>query len=380
MKKHLLMLAALLLALAPTVTRAQYTMANSLLRRAVVVYDRDSNGFFLKNEERLVDEVPVGEKVYAFDKAAANLYVRTANGNYEVTLTKAAAKSIKKNPSIPLLTGDLLATAIENENAILAQRYDSLNSRHRKDIAEARRKAVADSMETLREKEQEIASYRAKHKWDWVPTGNATLTCTVCQDVSRKDTIICMGATADSIYYISSENLAVGILYPLVHRAAIPEQLKSSDAFARHVEAFKDSLEMNASECRKINIKALNELSKCSAFEEVEAAAPYGYFNKWGWNNDVGVSFNFEYTNTNKRTIRYIDVFWIVKNDVGDIRGTGDFSGTGPVKTWESASWNWDSSHYFVAGDASTMNITKVVITYMDGTKRTLTGSMIKYD
>jgi hypothetical protein len=30
------------------------------------------------------------------------------------------------------------------------------------------------------------------------------------------------------------------------------------------------------------------------------------------------------------------------------------------LEEWESASWNWDHSSYYVAGDASKMNISKV--------------------
>lgn len=69
--------------------------------------------------------------------------------------------------------------------------------------------------------------------------------------------------------------------------------------------------------------------------------------------------------------------FQSVRNDVGDIRGRGSFSGTGPVESMNSASWEWNHSSYYVAGDASKMSITKVVITYMNGTTKTLTGNNI---
>ena len=84
--------------------------------------------------------------------------------------------------------------------------------------------------------------------------------------------------------------------------------------------------------------------------------------------------------NTSSKTIKYIKVYWTVKNDVGDVRGSGSFSGTGPVESMSSASWNWDYSSYYVKGDASKMRITKVVITYMNGTVKTLTGDSIIFN
>ena len=54
---------------------------------------------------------------------------------------------------------------------------------------------------------------------------------------------------------------------------------------------------------------------------------------------------------------------------MGDVRKTGSFKGTGPVEEWEAGSWSWDHSHYYVAGDTSKMRLTKVIITYMDGSR-----------
>jgi hypothetical protein len=84
--------------------------------------------------------------------------------------------------------------------------------------------------------------------------------------------------------------------------------------------------------------------------------------------------------NTNKKTIKYIDVYWVLKNDVGDVRKSGHFSGTGPLEEWSSASWEWDHSSYYVSGDASRMYLTKVIITYMDGTKVTIPKDKIWYN
>lgn len=97
----------------------------------------------------------------------------------------------------------------------------------------------------------------------------------------------------------------------------------------------------------------------------------------WGWDDEFSVSFHFDYVNINPKTIKYIDVYWKITNDVGDVRKTGHFKGTGPLKQYMSANWSWDSSSYYVAGDASNMEITKVILTYMNGTQKVLGKSQV---
>ena len=127
--------------------------------------------------------------------------------------------------------------------------------------------------------------------------------------------------------------------------------------------------------------EAFNAFCYSDALNQLKKKAPYGFFNEWGWNNEYSsISFNFEYTNLNRKTIKYINVFFVVTNDVGDVRKTGNFKGTGPLAEFESASWNWDHSSYYVAGDATQMSINKVVITYMDGTQKVLPKKMICFD
>ena len=114
---------------------------------------------------------------------------------------------------------------------------------------------------------------------------------------------------------------------------------------------------------------------------KLKKEAPYGYFDSWDWNDEYSmVTFNFRYVNTNPKTIKYIAVYFKITNGVGDVRKTGYFQGTGPLKCGESASWDWDSSSYYVAGDASNMSITKVVITYMNGTKQVVSGKYLRFN
>ena len=57
-------------------------------------------------------------------------------------------------------------------------------------------------------------------------------------------------------------------------------------------------------------------------------------------------------------------------NDVDDVRGRGVFKGTGPVEYLSSASWSWNNSLYFLANDATTLRIAKIVLTYMNGNEK----------
>lgn len=124
-----------------------------------------------------------------------------------------------------------------------------------------------------------------------------------------------------------------------------------------------------------------NWLSLDKYEKNIKRIAPYGYFDGWGWDDEYSMlTFNFRYVNTNSKTIKYITVYFKVTNDVGDVRRTGYFKGTGLLKEGESASWDWDSSSYFVAGDASKMRITKVVITWMNGKQQVVTGQYLQFN
>lgn len=66
---------------------AQYNEYNSLSRRALVFYSKDSNGFYQRSTEIPLSEVPV-EKIYAFNKKGNTLYVLASNANAAIVLDK----------------------------------------------------------------------------------------------------------------------------------------------------------------------------------------------------------------------------------------------------------------------------------------------------
>lgn len=364
---------------------AQYTQKNSFIRRAIVVYDKDDKGFYHKSEGQILETVKVGERIYAYDKRASNLYVMTYNGNYEISLTKDYAKIVKNNKSIPQLKEEELCAAIQQTNILLEERFKKLNEQHERELELARQKVIADSILTINKEkavlaavEKEKNEYRKSHQWRWVPINRVPLNCSTCDNITVEDSVYCIGIKNDSIYYYQHEELALGIRYIQLHESEIPQKLKEDDAFKYHIQVFKDSLESTKLDSDLIGL--INSLSIKEAIQKVKRIAPYGYIEDWGWDDEFSVSFNFKYQNTNPKTIKYIELFWAIKNEVGDIRRTGRFSGTGPLKYLEAASWEWEHSSYYVSGDASNMIITKLIITYMDGKKKILTGNMIKFN
>lgn len=114
--------------------------------------------------------------------------------------------------------------------------------------------------------------------------------------------------------------------------------------------------------------------------ERIGETFKYGYIDDWSWslNSVNGINLNISYTNTNKKTIKYIDIYFIIKNPVGDIcrlrynnTNTGHLRCVGPIEELETGTYRWDAI-YYTTGDANEMHFKKFVITYMDGSKYTL--------
>lgn len=389
MKKYLLsrLLILLLLSLSsPLAADAQYTTSNSLMRRVLTSYVQGAHGFYELRTGGSLQTVDNVTETYAYDKKARNLYVLTDNSNVVVTLEKDYAKIIKKNKYIPQLAGDELSLAITRMNNRLREKFEGLNAIRRQEIQDSILQAKQDSIQRVRAEEARRAAeaaaleqYRQTHDWRSVPIPSSAERekCSLCDEYkSIKDGLITIGIHGDSIYYVTNESGELGMEYPQVHCALIQRSWYNDADFRYHVEAFRDSLMKNDPEY-STDLTAFNGMSFIEYLENLKKKAPYGFIEGFSWDDDFSVTFDITYTNMNAKTIKYIQWFFRITNAVGDVRGTGSFKGTGPVEPYNSGHWKWDSSSYFVAGDASSMQITKIIITYMDGTKRTLTGNQI---
>ena len=377
----------LLVLLSSSTCMAQYNQYNSFMRKALVIYKCGPDGYYHATKNVTLDEVKDVETQYAYNKKTQNLYVLTPNSNCEVTLTKEYAKIFKKSKNIRLLKDEELEAAIEEQNRILEQKFKRLNderTRHIEDsIAKAKRDSIErarqDSIARVREAEQ-LQSYRETHDWRRVPVKGIRLKCEICDEtIINEDSLYCIGINNDSIMYFEWKEGKLDNEYLEWHISSLPMELKTNPSFKYHFDAYSDSL--TNMEVSSRTAKGLCAMSFYKYLDKLEKEAPYGFFEDWGWSNEYSmVTFHFSYTNMNKSTIKYIAVYFKITNDVGDVRKTGYFQGTGPVEEYGTGSWEWDSSPYFVSGDASTMEFTKVVITYTNGKQKVLSKNQIMYN
>jgi hypothetical protein len=366
---------------------AQYDEYNSLAREAMVYYSRDAKGFYKRFTGVQLPKVWSVEKQYAFNKKENILYVLTPNANVAIVLDKYHSKVIKKNKSIPQLKSKELDAAIAMSTSLLDKKFQRLNDQRIQYIRDSTEKARADSIERVREyerqqeaKRQAEESYRRSHSYHFVPTGDATLSCTLCDNTFEKDSLWCLGIKNDSIYFLTREDGALGLTLVEAHAASMPYSLTSNDDFIYHTKVFADSLTNDTVDYPGL-CNYMNYVNGTKYLSQLRRMAPYGFVKTWSWDDEYSmVTFNLGYTNTNPKTIRYISVYFKITNDVGDVRCTGVFRGTGPVKQWDSASWDWDSSSYFVSGDASKMRITKIVLTWMNGKQQVVSGRYLQFD
>jgi len=129
--------------------------------------------------------------------------------------------------------------------------------------------------------------------------------------------------------------------------------------------------------------KSAYEDSLClEAIKYAKTKVPNGYVEDWGWDNDYGtLDLWIEIKNTNKKRIKYVAVYWKSMNDVDDVRNSGVLKGTGPIDSDSYGKWHWDNTLSFLSGDVTYVVITKIIITYMNGTKATLSlaGKTLKF-
>lgn len=373
-------------------TSTQYTSRNSFIRKALVLYQKNDQGFYQCKENVMADFVRDIVSVYAYDKKSQNLYARTSNGNYVITLNKDYAKLIKKNKQIPKLSEQEIDRLVNNVNNDLSVIFSAKNDSISLALKRKREKEIADSIELVRMKEREaerikqaelakeqaFEKYRKENIARRIPIDNTSLYCSVCNNSYSDDYVWAVSIQRDSICFLSKKTEALGDEYSEAHVAQIPSSLNADDNFLYHIEAFKDSLTNDHIDL--YDIEDFNAEEKYHHIQRVKKKAPYGFIQDWDWGGEYFVTFSIRYLNLNPKTIKYIDVYWKITNDVNDLRGSGHFKGTGPLAQYESASWDWDSSTYFVAGDATNMSITKIILTYMNGSQKILNKSQIQYD
>ena len=383
-----------------------FSQYNSASRTALVLYTPDAQGFYHKQTNVAVNNVNNIEAQYAYDKKSKKLYVATAYGNYVIELTDSKANLVKKDKSIPQVKEKDIDALVLSVNNSLDEKFAQYNLEREQfitdSIAQAKekarlaaiQKALEDSIE-MAQTQEAMKYYRAAHNWHWLPikknsrysysssTETVPLECAICDKKISSystDSIFVVAINNDTIYSLEPKKGNLGHSYTEVHAYKVPTDLKSSSYYLTHLEAYSDSLSSKPQYTKDFAID-LNYYSLNEFVENITKEAPFGFVVDWSWDSEYSmVTFNIEYMNLNKRTIKYLDVYWRITNDVGDVRKTGHFKGTGPVEQYHSGSWSWDSSGYFVAGDASNMKLTKIIITYMNGQQQIINQNKIAYD
>ena len=365
---------------------AQFTAFNSLVRRAIVMYEIDEQGYYVKKENLPVVSIDNITDIYALDKKTLTLYATTPTGNFAVTLDKSVFKNYKRTKNIPLLSGTDLQNMIDLKSATLHQKCEAHNQelkyqeeqriRREQEEAERRRKAEIEKQEKMRKEKEE---YCKMHNWKLLPVPLDTYVCELCEKKIKTNQLFCIGIQNDSILSMHKEAFELGYGCPQIHIYKLTEDILKHEAFQKHATAFVDSL--NKSNLSLETIESYNEYVIDEAISKIKKDAPWGFFTDYSWNNEnYIVTLKATFRNLYAKTIRYIQVFYNVLNDVGDVRASGNFKGTGPVEQYDTGTWDWDyeSSYTFCyAHDATMLKITKVILTYMDGKKKILTGNQI---
>ena len=285
---------------------------NSLMRKALVLYQKDAKGFYQKTENVSRPVVNNISESYAYDKKAQELYVQTANGNYVITVDKDNAKIYKKSKSIPQLKGDELTAAITKINQSLASKFERLNIERQRYIDDSIRIAKEDSIRRAKEdsiRRKKAEQYRQAHRWLDVPTKGISLKCAFCDERTYNDSIFCVRATTDSIFWATKRE----------------DELLRSDKYRYHYEIFKDSLNKGIScdtgfDYSKETVDEFNDLSLRGGIRKIVSEAPYGFGHHgihvgglgsvapaWGHGYDCAYVVGFEFLSCGRGFVNAAD-------------------------------------------------------------------------
>lgn len=380
MKKILLLIVVICAGL--TAYSQGYNSTNSLSRKAFVYFHQDKQGIYHKKVNVDLDEVGHTVSTYGYNKKTHELYLETDRANCVVVVSDVMHKVLKKVTSIPQLSSDELITKANEVTIKLEKKFDHLNAQRLNYIKDSLEHVKQEAIRKAREDSLKEISYKENTKPNKVPFKIDKLYCDFCEKyiINTDKHIWCNGIKGDTIVWLSKQDGYLGLSYSHIHLSTLPLQIQNDKDFQYHHKIFKDSLNIDIPNL-EAEIGFINAENYLKYIIELKRIAPNGFFVNWDWNSKYSsLEFEFRYMNTNKKTIKYIEVFFTIKNDVGDICKTGSFRGTGPLEELESAKWSWEHTSYYLPGDASKMGLSKVVVTYMDGSKVTIPKNKIQYN
>jgi len=358
-------------------------------------YETTNVDYFSKEYNKSRGSIEGLEHMYCYDNKNDMFFFYTDNtiGYYHPTqpqtikffkkcMEEGNVKKVKKQEAMLLTEGIL-------------KKMDETHKRKNDSIVESRRikreKFVRDSIETAKREAKEHDAFRKTHDWrDLSVSRNYGIKCNFCDKSHNMKDYRVLYLNADTLYYLLEEPEAryIGINLIGIHYSTLTEEFKNDYRYKDYINIWRDSL-ANHSDFSTKNADVFNLVLYNEFKDKVMAAAPTGFMQKWGWNlnSAQGIEPYFSFFNTSKKTIKYVDFYFSIYNPVGDrcyLRYEnsyiGNVRGVGPVEPFDSGSWAWDRATHYTSADASEMRIVKLVITYMDGTKKTIPNSSIIYD
>jgi hypothetical protein len=365
-------------------------------------YEMESDGlyYFKSNPQKIsyskYKSISKGnERFFCYVKEEEMYFFYTDNiigafTTHDKSIAKELKKSLKEN-NVKTIKADelqgMINKVVELLNPIYTRKNDS--------IAEVRRKQkeilVLDSIAKEKQKEIDRDEYRKTHDWHKLNLSDSYgLYCRVCDGTHYLKNITIQSLSSDTIYYFlnTPDYTMLGIDKNSLHYSKMTNKLKNDKNFAEYIKIWHDSIANNNKQSNKM-ADEYNLIQEKKFLSKVNAAAPDGFILRWGcdFNSADGIEPYFSYFNSSKKSIKYVDLYFSVYNDVGDRcylkydrSYVGKIRGVGPVDSFTSGSWKWDKATHYTSGDATNMKIVKLVITYMDGTIKSLTQQSIKYD
>ena len=388
------------------ITEGFFNPSNSIAITSIESYKTDHNGYWIKAPSSNLNTLNLSDSVSVLGKnnKDKSLFILAPHEIIQVMLSKDSYSAYKKAKEIQNLNPEEWNDLFSKKSKYLSEYHDWLNTTRKqyiqdsvvnaKRLEEIRRKEEArrhDSIQAIinaKRQAEEDSIYRESHDYRQVDISSLISTngnylkrpkCLIedC-DYRLDDSILTLWSLCnDTLVTVSFMEMPLDLSVAKGHAFKLNDNIISDPIISRHIRVFKDSLS-NSTESATDQVKIINHIGAEKLLTQITKKAPNGYIDDWEWDNEYGsVTFNVSYTNTNKKTIKYIKFFFTVYNAVNDVRGSGSVSGTGPVEEFSTARWEFDNTHCWVAGDATTMKITKIHITYMNGSTVTLTGNKI---
>lgn len=383
--------------------------SNAEVIELLTIYRPDARGLWHKNSNIEVTEFNASLRILAKSNKFQTLYGCNENQIVKIILTKQAYTAYKKDKLIPEDKKISLLDIVDAESKALENKFENINQKRTKflidSIAEVNRrqaeekarieaekkrlaeieKCRQDSIqkeEFLKQQAIDDAEYKKKSSFKRLELGSYSgkLQCDVedCDYKHDENYIENPKILDDHIVFDERKYGIFDVPYTVTHAIPINNTLRKEKDIERFLRVWGDTITIKPDKTLSEYIELRNTNGMLQLVNGVRKKAPNGFIKEYSWDNEYGpVTLDITYENTNSKTIKYIKFFFTVYNDVDDVRGTGAVQGTGPVYELNSGRWDFDYTSCWPAGDASYLKITKIVITYMNGSVATLTGSKI---